>query len=83
MTIREMTEHLEKADYIIAGGAGLYGFCVSHLASLLISLPWAAKATLQALFTLALSLGAITAQFYWRRYLQRREAEKEQPKGEE
>jgi len=80
--IEQLREHLEKSDYWIAGGAGAYGLCVSHLATLLLTMPWWVKGTLQALFTLGLSLGAITAQFFWRRYLHRRFLGKEQSKGE-
>jgi hypothetical protein len=73
---------VDRSDYGIATVAAVYGWGTSHMMAAWLALPMWAQSALQTLFTLALGLGMLTAQHFWRRYLRRRWPDEDPPQGE-
>jgi hypothetical protein len=74
MMIRMITilKALDRSDYGIASVAAAYGWATSHLMVFWLALPSWAQAAIQGMITILFGLGALTAQYFWRRYLRRR-----------
>lgn len=62
---------IDRNDYGIATLATVYGWGVGYLTALWLALPLWAQTTVQGLVTIVLGIGALTAQHFWRRYLNR------------
>lgn len=63
---------VDQDEWGIAAAACVYGWGGGYLAAIWLALPPLAQFAIQGLITLALGIGALTAQHFWRRYLRRR-----------
>lgn len=68
---------IDNSDYWIAGLAMAQGWAVGHATAIWLALPPWAQTAIQGLVTILFGLGALTAQYFWRRYLRRRWPEEE------
>lgn len=63
---------VDRSDYPIASLAMLLAWAFSNPMGLWLTLHPSLRWTMQALGTLALGIGTLTAQHFWRRYMNRR-----------
>ena len=70
--LRSRLKMIDRSDYGIATLAMLYGWGASYVFAAWLALPVWLRSIFQALFTIGLGLGALTAQHFWRQYLNRR-----------
>lgn len=74
---------IDRSDYTIASAAAFFGLCAQQVMAAWLSLPFAVQTVIQGLITIALGLGALTAQHFLRRYLHRRWPHRERVKEPE
>jgi hypothetical protein len=73
---------IDRSDYTIAGAAAFFGLCVQQVMAAWLALPFAVQTLIQGLITIALGLGALAAQHFLRRYLNRRWPDRKRVKEE-
>jgi hypothetical protein len=72
---------VDPREYKIAGLAMAFGWGAKQLMAFWLALPWSAQTVIQGLITFALGLGALIAQHFLRRYLNRNWPEQAPPQN--